>query len=251
MSPAQAMENPEDAEYSHTQLATLLADSYKDIDTLRRELVLVRKRADKAERMLLNFQTIQQSAADVTASSGPSPDVARMLMELEDRASRAERARDEAEARRRAVHDNWLALERYLSSVDVRTHDARSHFGRMLSGDSSPLSLPAPSPYAPPVVGLPLLLFMIILLNDSSSPLRMPFRLSRPIPIPIPADDPGRLVWMRRFNNRHTSDREARRTDGIPTQYVIFIYLQTMDSQTVRRIIRRATTSTDFDGSHG
>ncbi|KAF7776515.1 hypothetical protein Agabi119p4_4908 [Agaricus bisporus var. burnettii] len=145
------MENPEDAEYSHTQLATLLADSYKDIDTLRRELVLVRKRADKAERMLLNFQTIQQSAADVTASSGPSPDVARMLMELEDRASRAERARDEAEARRRAVHDNWLALERYLSSVDVRTHDARSHFGRMLSGDSSPLSLPAPSPYAPPV----------------------------------------------------------------------------------------------------
>lgn len=190
------MENPEDAEYSHTQLATLLADSYKDIDTLRRELVLVRKRADKAERMLLNFQTI--------------------------RASRAERARDEAEARRRAVHDNWLALERYLSSVDVRTHDARSHFGRMLSGDSSPLSLPAPSPYAPPVVGLPLLLFMIILLNDSSSPLRMPFRLSRPIPIPIPADDPGRLVWMRRFNNRHTSDREARRTDAIPTQYVIY-----------------------------
>jgi hypothetical protein len=148
------MENPDDGDYSNTQLATLLADSYKDVENLRRDLALVRKRAEKAERLLLNFQTIQQSAADTTASSGPSPDVSRMLMELEDRASRAERARDEADGRRRAVQENWLALERYMSSVEVRTHDARSHFARIISGDSSALSLPAPSPYAPPPVCL-------------------------------------------------------------------------------------------------
>jgi hypothetical protein len=156
------MENPEDGDYSNTQLATLLADSYKDVENLRRELAQVRKRAEKAERLLLNFQTIQQSAADVTASSGPSPDIARMLMELEDRASRAERARDDADGRRRAVQENWVALERYMSSVEVRSHDARAHFARIIAGDNAALSLPAPSPYAPPPVRLAPL-FVIVL----------------------------------------------------------------------------------------
>lgn len=147
------MDNTDDnAEYSNTQLATLLADSYKDAEGLRRDLALAKKRADKAERLLLNFQTVQQSAADVSSSSGQSPDVARMIMDYEERISIAERAKEEAESRRRAIQEHWSSLDRYLSSIEFRAQDARSHFGRIVSGDNTHISLPSVPPYAPPSV---------------------------------------------------------------------------------------------------
>ncbi|KAF5344509.1 hypothetical protein D9756_011355 [Leucocoprinus leucothites] len=140
----------DDPEYSNSHLATLLADSYKDAESLRRELTATKKRAEKAERLLHGLQTIQQSAGDVSSSSGPSPDVSRMLMDYEERLARAERARDEADARRRAMHDNWLSVDRYLALIEHRAQDARVHYARVVSGDNTNISLPSISPYSHP-----------------------------------------------------------------------------------------------------
>ncbi|KAF9445815.1 hypothetical protein P691DRAFT_830213 [Macrolepiota fuliginosa MF-IS2] len=136
-------------ECQNSQLATLLSDTFKDVENLKRELATAKKRAEKAERLVVNLQTNQQVAADVSSSSGQSPDIARMIMEYEDRISRAERTRDEAESRRRAIQENWMALERYFSQIEFRAHDVRSQFGRVVSGDTSPLSLTALPSYGP------------------------------------------------------------------------------------------------------
>lgn len=141
--------------YSHSQLATLLADSYKDADNLRKDLAAVTQRAEKAERLLRGFQ---QSAPDASSSSSSSsPDIARVLMDYEERLSRAERARDDAEARRRATQEHWNSLERYLANIEMRAQDARAHYARVVSGDPSAgelskLSTPAFPlfPHAPP-----------------------------------------------------------------------------------------------------
>lgn len=141
--------------YSHSQLATLLADSYKDADNLRKDLAVVTQRAEKAERLLRGFQ---QSAPDASsASSSSSSDIARVLMDYEERLSRAERARDDAEARRRATQDHWNSLERYLANIEMRAQDARAHYARVVSGDPSAgelSKLSTPSfplfPHAPP-----------------------------------------------------------------------------------------------------
>jgi uncharacterized protein (DUF3084 family) len=142
------MDTQEEVDFSNTQLATLLAESYKDAENLRRELASAKKRAEKAERVLVNLQTAQQASADASSVSGPSPDVSRMIMDYEDRIARAERGRDEAEARRRTIHDTWASLDRYFSLVETRAHDARLHFGRVVSGEITSVSLLPITPYA-------------------------------------------------------------------------------------------------------
>jgi len=121
--------------YSHSQLATLLADSYRDVDNLRKDLATATQRAEKAERLLRGFQ---QSAPDASSSSSPSSlDISHVLMDYEERLSRAERARDEAEARHRSTQEHWISLERYLVNMELRVQEARAHYGRVVSGEPS------------------------------------------------------------------------------------------------------------------
>lgn len=217
------MDNTDDAEYSNSQLANILSNVYQDVDNLRRELSLAKKRADKAERLLQSFQTIQQSSADVSSSSGQSPDVARLIMDYEDRLSRAERAREDAEARKRAIQEHWPSVERYLTLIERKAHDTRSSFSRVVSEDTSPISLPHLTSYS---VNIPFFLPLSIHSQQLTvTTTRTPTysQPSRHIPTPIPDAGTGPRAWTRRYNNRPPSDQEAKAmiaTAAILTMYV-------------------------------
>jgi hypothetical protein len=129
-----------------SSLATLLAESYQEVESLRRELSVVRKRAEKAERLASSLQALQAAISPTTPSSEPTPNgsantnpptpfpesATRILMDFEDRAVRAEVARDEAEARKRLLMDTWAQLESYLAAVSEAAADARAGYGRIV-----------------------------------------------------------------------------------------------------------------------
>ena len=54
-------------------------------------------------------------------------------MEFEERATRAEQARDDAEARKRVLTDTWAQLDSYLVAVSDAAADARAGYSRIVS----------------------------------------------------------------------------------------------------------------------
>ena len=133
---------------SNTQLAALLSDAFRDLDALRRDLAIAKKRAEKAERL------IQTLTSDPTASP-PNQDhqqkhaqtVKKLIEDYEDRLAQAEMAREDAESRRRMAQDSWEQIERYLSLVESRAKDARIAFTRISEGSQAPLVLPPLPPH--------------------------------------------------------------------------------------------------------
>ena len=130
---------------SNTQLAALLQDAFREVDALRRDLAIAKKRAEKAERLI-------QSLTSDPSSSPPNQDqhqktFKRVIDDYEDRLAQAEIARDEAEARRRVAQETWEQIERYLSLVESRAKDARIAFTRISEGSSNPLALPSLPPH--------------------------------------------------------------------------------------------------------
>jgi len=131
-------------------LAALLAESYQEVESLRRELALVRKRADKAECLASSLQALHSATSPTAATSSPPPNgtatfpesATRILMDFEDRAVRAESARDEAEARKRVLIDTWAQLESYLLAVSDAAADARAGYARIVSDGGPQLVLP-------------------------------------------------------------------------------------------------------------
>lgn len=117
-----------------SSLAALLADSYHELESLRRELAIVRKRAEKAERLSSSLQALSADSNPNQDSNPPFPDSAtRILMDFEDRAVRAELARDEAEARKRILMDTWSQLDSYLAAISGAAADARAGYSRVVS----------------------------------------------------------------------------------------------------------------------
>ena len=130
---------------SNTQLAALLSDAFRDLDAVRRDLAIAKKRADKAERLI-------QTLTSDPSSSPPNQEknaqtVKRLIDDYEDRLAQAETAREEAEARRRAAQESWEQIERYLSLVESRAKDARIAFTRISEGSLAPLVLPPLPPH--------------------------------------------------------------------------------------------------------
>ncbi|KAF8128161.1 hypothetical protein EV363DRAFT_1170810 [Boletus edulis] len=130
---------------SNAQLAQLLTTSYRESDILRKDLVATRRRLEKAERLLA-------AASPPNASNGTHA----IILECE-RAERAERARDEADARRRVLSDAWEELSRYLTVLELRAADARAGFTRLVAEGGGQLVLaPVPLPgYFPTTVHTP------------------------------------------------------------------------------------------------
>jgi len=115
------------------------SESYLDIESLRREVAITTKRADKAERLLADY-------TEATSANGGTPVNILQISEAairdyETRIERAENAREEADARRRVITDAWAQVERHLQAADLSAADIRSAFSCILSDGSGQLSL--------------------------------------------------------------------------------------------------------------
>lgn len=120
---------------SPAQLATLLANAIQEADAFKHELSVAKRRAEKAERILANLSSSSSGSPPTSNGADPqqhSPATVKIIMDYEARIERAERARDDTEARLLAVQDAWSQLDRYLASLEYRTHDARAVFTRLL-----------------------------------------------------------------------------------------------------------------------
>ncbi|KAG1840242.1 hypothetical protein F4604DRAFT_1833168 [Suillus subluteus] len=112
--------------HSNAQLAHLLHNSYCDNDRLTKELSNTKKRLEKAERLLAEFQAATVNGAPL------SGEARRVIEEAEARVAHADRQRDEAEARRRVVFESYEELNKYLAAIESRAADARAGFQRIL-----------------------------------------------------------------------------------------------------------------------
>jgi hypothetical protein len=131
--PTSAVISPSATGHSNAQLAEMLSASFREVDTLRRELTSTRKRAERAE----NIVSAIQSGSDASAGSQQQqqmPEAAvRAIMDCEHRIQLAEQARDEAEARRRVLMEAWVELDRYLGVIEIRAADARAGYTRIVA----------------------------------------------------------------------------------------------------------------------
>ncbi|KAF8638774.1 hypothetical protein AX17_001969 [Amanita inopinata Kibby_2008] len=141
------------AQSSNSQLAALLTDAFKEIESLRRELAAVKKRAEDAERRY-------HALSSVSDPKSAQADTARVIQEFEQRALDAEVARDEAESRKRILVETWYQLDRYLHTVEMRAADARAGFSKIVSDGGGQLilaSIPLPGgvplPMSYPTIG--------------------------------------------------------------------------------------------------
>ncbi|KAG8218141.1 hypothetical protein J3R82DRAFT_3678 [Butyriboletus roseoflavus] len=139
--------------HSNAQLAELLTASYRESDLLRKDLAATRKRLEKAERLLTSYSTVA-SPSNANGTHSISEAAQRAITDGEARADRAEHARDEADARRRVLSDNWEELNRYLHLIELRAADARAGFARLVTEGGGQLVLtPVPLPgYHPQTV---------------------------------------------------------------------------------------------------
>lgn len=106
---------------SSSQLASLLAETLRENELLKRELSISRKNAEKYERL--------------TASTSPTetipPAGLKRMMEYEAKLEQAEIDRDEYQARIRIMQDIWGQLDHYLAECEFRAKDAREGFNKI------------------------------------------------------------------------------------------------------------------------
>ncbi|KIM42561.1 hypothetical protein M413DRAFT_119968 [Hebeloma cylindrosporum] len=147
---------------SNAQLANMLSEAYRDVDVLRRDLALERKRAEHSDRILAILK-VADTPSPSSSTNGASidiaevpknPDMRKVVEEYEKRITEAESARDEAETRRREALDAWRQLDEYLSTLELSARDARAAFCRTRLNDEThggpfSLSIP-PTPYFSP-----------------------------------------------------------------------------------------------------
>ena len=108
---------------SPAQLASLLSNSLQENENLRRELQAVKRRADKAERLVASFQKLSAAGGspNSSATNKNSPpgqideEAARaIILETEARADRLLVERDELVARINCMQEGWEELDHYL-----------------------------------------------------------------------------------------------------------------------------------------
>ena len=141
---------------SNSQLAALLSDAFRDVESLEKDLAFATKRAEKAERLVQTL-TSDPSGSPSTHPNGNPQDqqqkhaqtVKRLIEVHEDRLAQS-KAREEAEAHRRVARESWEQVERYLVLLESRTKDARTAYSRISEGSVAPLVLPP----LPPLIGI-------------------------------------------------------------------------------------------------
>ncbi|PSR77676.1 hypothetical protein PHLCEN_2v7734 [Hermanssonia centrifuga] len=149
---------------SPAQLASLLSNSLMEVDSLKRELASMKRRAEKAERLVTSFQKLSAAVGSPnhSASGNSTPangqldeQSARLLiMECEARAEHYLIERDELTARINCMQEGWEELDRFLFQQTADASDARARFSLLMNkrgGDLVVLSRDGP-PHATALV---------------------------------------------------------------------------------------------------
>src|SRR3984957_11992721 len=124
---------------SQMPISLSYSESCLDIESLRREVAITKKRADKAERLLANYTQANSANGGAPVNILQIPEAA--IRDYETRIERTENAREEADARRCVITDAWAQVERHLQAADLSAADIRSAFSCILSAGSGQLSL--------------------------------------------------------------------------------------------------------------
>ena len=124
---------------SPAQLASLLSDALHQVETLKRELSLQKRRAEKAERLLSNYQKISP-AADVSNPENPAganqfdeKAAKHLILECEARVERAELERTDLEARIARIQAQWVEDERVLFEAESKLAEVRNTFSQIIT----------------------------------------------------------------------------------------------------------------------
>jgi hypothetical protein len=124
---------------SPAQLAALLSDALHQVETLKREVGVQKRRAEKAERLLSNYTKLS-SASDSSNPENPSvtgqfdDNAAKILvLEYEARVERAELERTDLEARITRIQAQWAEDERTLLDVEAKLSEVRNTFSQVIA----------------------------------------------------------------------------------------------------------------------
>ncbi|KAI0085834.1 hypothetical protein BDY19DRAFT_395124 [Irpex rosettiformis] len=124
---------------SPAQLASLLSDALHQVETLKRDLSVQKRRAEKAERLLSNYQKISP-ATDPSSPENPASastfdeGAARLLiLECEARVERAELERTDLEARIARIQAQWAEDERILFDAESKLAEVRNTFSQIIT----------------------------------------------------------------------------------------------------------------------
>lgn len=124
---------------SPAQLASLLSDALHQVETLKHELVTHKRRADKAERLLADYQKLSTlngtNPTDPNAGNGFFDEAAARLLvlECETRVERAELERHDLEARIQRIQAQWQEDERSLAEAEAKIAEVRASFSQVIA----------------------------------------------------------------------------------------------------------------------
>ncbi|GJE97279.1 hypothetical protein PsYK624_134950 [Phanerochaete sordida] len=115
---------------SPAQLASLLSSSLHESDSLKRELKDTRRRAEKAERLLVSYQ---KPSPVPTEGPAEGQDEGSYIADLEARASRLLAEKEELEARLTRLQENWQDCEHYIVEAETAAANARISFSNIMA----------------------------------------------------------------------------------------------------------------------
>ncbi|RDB14976.1 hypothetical protein Hypma_016162 [Hypsizygus marmoreus] len=128
-----------------SSVADLLAESYREVEAsgiIAAETPLATSNpAFRPDATSQPSSPSNNNSAPTATPLSPADEAAAIILAHEESATRAEAQRDEAEARRALIADNWAQLNQYLASIDAASTDARLGFARIVLEGGGPLVL--------------------------------------------------------------------------------------------------------------
>lgn len=128
---------------SPAQLASLLSNSLQENENLRRELASVKRRAEKAERLVSSFQKFSATGGSPNPSGSGNSTPANgqfdeatarsVVLDCEARAEHFLVERDELTARINCLQEGWAELDHFLYEKAVEATEARARFSLLMN----------------------------------------------------------------------------------------------------------------------
>lgn len=118
---------------ARAQLASVLADTTKELEAIKQDLAHAKRRGDQ-------YKSLADSYKCVTGA--PEEAVQTRVRSLEQRVRDAELQRDTEVARRAAITDLWTQFRQYLEHIEYQVRDARHAFDKVIENGGGVFQLP-------------------------------------------------------------------------------------------------------------